>query len=164
MHKIRFPGTAYKYVFGKDPQIREQCTLLPQQCALFPESGFYATDPRISTLYPLCGCVAWASGLSFLALAIRNSLKATSDLETEEAEETAVREATQRRKGSAKKIAFVTLMCVFLFLYVGAEIALGAYLTIFCVRSGLGLAFGKGQQKLSSAIYQIFRNPDRAAL
>ena len=37
LHKIRLPGTAYKYVFRKDPQIREQCTLLPEQCTLFPE-------------------------------------------------------------------------------------------------------------------------------
>ena len=34
----------------------------------------------------------------------------------------------------SKKAAFVALMCAFLFLYVGAEIALGAYLTLFCVR------------------------------
>ena len=100
-----------------------------------------ATETGISTLYPLCGCVAWASGLSFLALAVRDSLRAAaSDSKTEKAEETTVKEETSvRRKGSAKKIAFVALMCAFLFLYVGAEIALGAYLTIFCVRSRLYL-------------------------
>ena len=37
LHKIRLPGTAHKYIFRKDPQIREQCTLLPEQCTLFPE-------------------------------------------------------------------------------------------------------------------------------
>ena len=102
-----------------------------------------ATETGISTLYPLCGCVAWASGLSFLALAVRDSLGAAetaSDSKTEKAEETTVKEETSvRRKGSAKKMAFVALMCAFLFLYVGAEIALGAYLTIFCVRSRLYL-------------------------
>ena len=68
-----------------------------------------------------------ASGLSFLALALKSSPAPRTEKRIE---------AVQTRKVASKfkKPFFVALMCAFLFLYVGAEIALGAYLTIFCVR------------------------------
>ena len=75
-----------------------------------------------------------ASGLGFLALGVRSSpVKKPEMTKVEKDQQT--RKATAVRK--AKKVVFVALVCVFLFLYVGAEIALGAYLTIFCVRSGV---------------------------
>ena len=67
-----------------------------------------------------------ASGLSFLALGIKTSSKSKAATKTE------IKVEDWRK---ARKVVFVALMCAFLFLYVGAEIALGAYLTIFCVRS-----------------------------
>ena len=71
-----------------------------------------------------------ASGLSFVALALKGPPTPKTEKRIE---------AQQARKARSKfkKAAFVALMCAFLFLYVGAEIALGAYLTLFCVRSSV---------------------------
>ena len=74
-----------------------------------------------------------ASGLSFLALGIKTSSKSKAATKTEIKVDNDGRTVSAAQK--AKKFVFVALMCAFLFLYVGAEIALGAYLTIFCVRS-----------------------------
>ena len=96
---------------------------------------FTVKTAGITILYPLTGCVVLASGLSFLALGIKSSLKSRAVTKTEVLNTNI---EGQRSVSALKvnKVVFVTLMCVFLFLYVGAEIALGAYLTIFCVRSG----------------------------
>ena len=80
-----------------------------------------------------------ASGLSFLALGIKTSSKSKAATKTEiKVDNDDGRPPLPRTVAAAqkaKKFVFVALMCAFLFLYVGAEIALGAYLTIFCVRS-----------------------------
>ena len=89
--------------------------------------AFSQGSTGITVLYPLTGCLVLASGLSFLALALKSSPAPRTEKRIE---------AVQTRKVASKfkKPFFVALMCAFLFLYVGAEIALGAYLTIFCVR------------------------------
>ena len=84
----------------------------------------------ITVLYPLTGCLVLASGLSFLALALKSSPAPRTEKRIEAVQ-------TRRVTSKFKKPFFVALMCAFLFLYVGAEIALGAYLTLFCVRSGV---------------------------
>ena len=71
-----------------------------------------------------------ASGLSFLALALKGSPAPKTEKRIEA-------ERTRKVNSKSKKHSFVALMCAFLFLYVGAEIALGAYLTLFCVRSSV---------------------------
>ena len=96
---------------------------------------FTVKTAGITILYPLTGCVVLASGLSFLALGIKSSAKSRAVTKTEaKCNNEGQRNVSDLR---VNKVVFVTLMCVFLFLYVGAEIALGAYLTIFCVRSGV---------------------------
>ena len=79
-----------------------------------------------------------ASGLSFLALALKSSPAPRTEKRIEAVQ-------TRRVTSKFKKPFFVALMCAFLFLYVGAEIALGAYLTLFCVRSGVFLSREEGR-------------------
>ena len=102
-------------------------------------AAFSQGSTGITILYPLTGCLVLASGLSFLALALKGSPAAPKTEKRIEAEQT--RKVTSK----FKKPFFVALMCAFLFLYVGAEIALGAYLTLFCVRSSVCKVWRKAE-------------------
>ena len=91
------------------------------------------TEPMgITLLYPIVGSLASACGLSFLATEIhRVAQKRPTIIEATRQQE------GKGGKGTAREVAFVTIMSIFFFLYMGLEQTMATYLPTFSVKSGL---------------------------
>ena len=102
-------------------------------------------ESRIDELYPISGALVLASSLGFLIMATQGSLS-KRDKENEKSvqkgEEDPKKEPEQ--KTTLKLVTFVALICVFFFLYVGAEVVTGVYLTTFAVKSSLHTTKAEG--------------------
>lgn len=102
-------------------------------------------ESRINELYPITGALVLASSLGFLIMAIQGSLTkrdANNENSGQITEEGPKKEMEQ--KTTLKLVTFVALICVFFFLYVGAEVVTGVYLTTFAVKSSLHTTKAEG--------------------
>ena len=111
--------------------------------SMVPDHKFNATDadtpklngstagPGVVYIYIIVGIVSILSGTGFVMPAIK------ACKETSRAEITKEDESSGEQKKMEKLVAFILLMCLFFFSYEGIEVASGAYLATFAVKSGL---------------------------
>ncbi len=94
-----------------------------------PDGGI----PKIVFLLILVGCLEVVSGTGYLFISVRQCVKGKeTSAEKKEQEET-----EEEQKVTKKLVIFIALICAFYFLYMGAEIVLGTYLSTFAVKSEL---------------------------
>ena len=96
-------------------------------------------ESRIDILYTISMALVLISSLGFLAMAIQESVMKSENERKPDKEETQdlKEDKGQVQKTTAKLVTFVYLICIFFFLYVGAEVVTGVYLTTFAVKSAL---------------------------
>ena len=103
-------------------------------------------ESRIEVLYPISGALVLASSLGFLVMAVQDSVeksernKEPDKYETQDREE----EKGQAQRTTAKLVTFVALICIIFFLYCGAELVTGTYITTFVVKSSLHMTKAEG--------------------
>ena len=103
-------------------------------------------ESRIDILYPITGALVLVSSLGFLVMAIQSSVQKGGRNSKQHKKETQGQQEDkdQVQKTTAKLVAFVALMCIFFFLYWGAESVTGIYLTTFAVKSSLQTTKAEG--------------------
>ena len=103
-------------------------------------------ESRIDILYPISGILVLVSSLGFLVMAVQDSVKKGERNRKTDKEDTQdhQKDKGQVQKTTAKLVTFVALICIFFFLYVGAEVVTGVYLTTFAVKSSLQTSKAEG--------------------
>ena len=122
------------------PQVASNLTLAP----VLGQNDTY-TESKINELYPISGALVLASCIGFLIMAVQDSLSKKhleKDKSVQDTTENPKKELEQ--KTTPKLVTFVALICVFFFLYVGAEVVTGVYLTTFAVKSSLHTTKAEG--------------------
>ena len=103
-------------------------------------------ETKIDQLYPISGALVLVSSIGFLVMAAQDSFCKTqavnNDTEPIRSEDSDKKNLEQ--KTTLKLVTFVALICVFFFLYVGAEVVMGVYLTTFAVKSSLSTTKAEG--------------------
>ena len=100
----------------------------------------FETDTKITTLFPMIGGITVLCSFLYLLLGLKSCFNQES-VNTKISEEP--REAANEKEAeklSSLKLIFVTIMGIFFFFYVGAEVSYFDYLATFSVKSALGLS------------------------
>ena len=108
--------------------------------------GDVLKETKIDQLYPISGALVLASSIGFLVMAIQDSFckrQAVQDESVPNVSEDPDKKDFEQ-KTTLKLVTFVALICVFFFLYVGAEVVMGVYLTTFAVKSLLNTTKAEG--------------------
>ena len=106
-------------------------------------------ESRIDKLYPISGAVVLTSSLGFLVMAVQSSMRKMFARNKDSVGKKVVDKAKDdtkeyQQKTTLKLVTFVVLICIFFFLYMGAEIVMGVYLTTFAVKSLLHTTKAEG--------------------
>ena len=104
------------------------------------------TESRIDELYPISGAIVLASSAGFLVMALHSSIQKRYEYSIENALEDNPKNDTKdpQQKLTLKLFTFVVLICIFFFLYVGAEVVMGVDITTFTVKSSLHMSKAEG--------------------
>ena len=106
-------------------------------------------ESRIDKLYPISGAIVLTSSLGFLVMAVQSSMRKMFARNEDSVGKKVVDKAKDdtkeyQQKTTLKLVTFVVLICIFFFLYMGAEIVMGVYLTTFAVKSLLHTTKAEG--------------------
>ena len=106
-------------------------------------------ESRIDTLYQISGAIVLVSSLGFLVMAVQSSMRIRNwrkDYSVEKKVEDNPKNGTKesQKKTTLELVTFVALICIFFFLYVGAEVVMGVYLPTFAVKSLLHTTKAEG--------------------
>ena len=103
-------------------------------------------ETKIYQLYPISGALVLVSSIGFFVMAAQDSFckrqAVNDDTLPNKSEDSDKKDFVQ--KTTLKLVTFVALICVFFFLYVGAEVVMGVYLTTFAVKSLLRTTKAEG--------------------
>jgi fucose permease len=94
-------------------------------------------ESRISIFYPILGGIVIISGLGLLAMEVHAIMTRRRKAKRNSGTDPKKEDTAKEQRTTVKIVVFVTLMCVFYFLYVGVEVVTGVYIASFAVLSDL---------------------------